>query len=385
MLRVSARVASIPARRSQPDHSAQVLQARDFLLRGQGNDAYWHGVFGGLYAPHLRTEIWRNLVRAETLADQLSAGESQPRVELLDYDADGCSEVLFTAPEYQALLKPSDGATLAALDFRPASATIINSIQRRPEAYHSRLREAATSTSGAWDAVSIHDQVSVKEPNLERFLRYDKYPRHSFRLFLFDTARTVADYDSLQLGELSSFAAGAFQLRHSSLMTQNLSLSRPIPEFAADPANPPRLSHSKNIFPSAPLLKAAKSVATWFLLSLMPVSRNFCVLWNPLLIFLAPADDDRFFATPSGPHNLRLNGILPGPSCAWKTAGSAFVSTLHAPNAAEFWVAPIETVSESEGGFERVYQGSQILALWRPDFTFSTFLFLSLALPPRIH
>jgi len=34
----------------------------------------------------------------------------------------------------------------------------------------------------------------------------------------------------------------------------------------------------------------------------------------------------------------------------------------------EFWVAPIETVSESEGGFERVYQGSQILALWRPDF-----------------
>jgi hypothetical protein len=28
------------------------------------------------------------------------------------------------------------------------------------------------------------------------------------------------------------------------------------------------------------------------------------------------------------------------------------------------WIAPIETVSESEEGFERVYQGSQILALW---------------------
>jgi hypothetical protein len=43
--------------------------------------------------------------------------------------------------------------------------------------------------------------------------------------------------------------------------------------------------------------------------------------------------------------------------------------TLHAPVSDEFWVAPIETVSESEGGFERVYQGSQILALWRPDLT----------------
>jgi len=37
--------------------------------------------------------------------------------------------------------------------------------------------------------------------------------------------------------------------------------------------------------------------------------------------------------------------------------------------AEEFWVAPIETVSESEDGFERVYQGSQILAVWRPTLT----------------
>ena len=40
--------------------------------------------------------------------------------------------------------------------------------------------------------------------------------------------------------------------------------------------------------------------------------------------------------------------------------------TLHAPTAKEFWVAPVETVSESEEGFERVYQGSQILAVWKP-------------------
>ena len=117
MLRVSACVAAIPPRRSSPEHAAHVQQARDQLLRGQGNDAYWHGVFGGLYAPHLRTELWRNLVRAETLVDQLTPGGVLPRVEYLDYDADGNSELLFTAPEYQALLKPSDGATLGSLRF----------------------------------------------------------------------------------------------------------------------------------------------------------------------------------------------------------------------------------------------------------------------------
>jgi len=35
------------------------------------------------------------------------------------------------------------------------------------------------------------------------------------------------------------------------------------------------------------------------------------------------------------------------------------------------WVAPIETVSESEEGFERVYQGSQIMGVWSVDLSSS--------------
>jgi alpha-amylase len=35
-----------------------------------------------------------------------------------------------------------------------------------------------------------------------------------------------------------------------------------------------------------------------------------------------------------------------------------------APGARDFWITPIETVSESEEGFERIYQGSQIIAVW---------------------
>jgi len=366
MLRVSACVASIPARRSQPEHTAQVQQARDFLLRAQGNDAYWHGVFGGLYAPHLRTEIWRNLVRAETLADQLTPGAVPPRVEMLDFDADGASEVLFSAPEYQALLKPSDGATIAALDFRPASATIINSVLRRPEAYHARLREAATTAQGNTGAVSIHDQVRVKEPNLERFLRYDKYPRHSFRILLFDAARTLADYDSLQLGEVSSVAGGAFQLLHSSTDGAELVFEQAIPEFAVDPANPPRLKITKQ-FLFGPSPQGCEVSCHLHLSFSQPISRQYAVGLETVINFLAPADDDRFFATPSGPHNLRFTGVLPGPLLHLEDGWQRIRVTLHAPNDAEYWVAPIETVSESEGGFERVYQGSQILALWRPD------------------
>jgi len=371
MLRVSARVASIPPRHANSEHAAQLLDARDLVLRAQSNDAYWHGIFGGIYAPHLRTEVWRNLVRAETLADQLTPGGQLPRVEFLDYDADGASELLFSAPEYQALLKPSDGATLAAFDFRSTSSTVIDSIIRRPEAYHSRLREAASATHQPTGTVSIHDQVRVKESNLERFLRYDRFPRHSFRLLVFDPWRTPADYETLQLSELGAVAAAPFQIRHSSANYADLVLDLSLSEFAADPLNPPRLTITKHfLFGPAPQ-GCEVSCDVSFKLS-APLGRPLLFGIESVINFLAPTDSDRFFETPSGPHNLRFTGALPAPFLRIEDGWQRIRMALHAPSAQEFWVAPIETVSESEGGFERVYQGSQILALWRPNFTSQT-------------
>src|SRR5271169_5449053 len=309
MLRVSACVAAIPPRRSSPEHTAHVQEARDQLLRGQGNDAYWHGVFGGLYAPHLRTELWRNLVRAESLVDQLTPGGLLPRVEFLDYDADGDSELLFSAPEYQALLKPSDGATLTASDFRPCAATLINSVQRRPEAYHSRLREAACLTPSPAGAVSIHDQVRVKEPDLERFLRYDRFPRHSFRLLFFEPSRTSSDYDKLQLNELSSLAKGAFEIRHSSSNYADLVLEQALPDFGADPANPPRLVITKHfLFGPAPQ-GCEVSCDISFTLS-APLTFPLRFGMESVINLLAPTEPDRFFETSTGPQNLRFSGSL---------------------------------------------------------------------------
>ena len=371
MLRTSACIAAVPARHSSPEHTTQLSEARDLLLRGQGNDAYWHGVFGGLYAPHLRTELWRNLVRAESLVDQLSPGGHIPRVELLDYDADGSSELLFSAPEYQVLLKPSDGATVAAFDFRPSAATLINSVQRRPEAYHTRLREAAGNSGHGHSAVSIHDQVGVKEPNLERFLRYDRFPRHAFRILLFENSRSFVDYENLQLGELASLAAGSFRIRNSAPNNVELKLDLPLSEFANDPSQPPRLSIAKSfLFGPAPDGCEVSCDVTLRLSALS--ARPFCLGIESVFNFLAPDQPDRFFESPNGPQPLRFSGPLPSPLLRLEDGWQRVRATLHAPASDEFWVAPIHTVSESEGGFERVYQGSQILALWRPNFSVGT-------------
>ena len=372
MLHVSARIAAVPQHHGNPKpaeaHVTEgIAEARDLLLRAQCNDAYWHGIFGGIYAPHLRTDPARNLIRAEAIADRLTPGGLAPRVELLDYDADGANELLFTASEWQALLKPGDGATIAALDFRPAAATLVNSVFRRPEAYHTRLREAASaSPTGA--VASIHEQTRVKEPGLERYLRYDRWPRHAFRVLIFDPARTQADYEALELHEEAGFAGGAFTVKNSAATSAELFCADSILLYDKSKATAPRLLLFKH-FSFNPCPNGFE-VACEIRLKLKELlEKPVAVGIESVINLLAPTEPDRFFETPLGPTNLRFSGVLPAPILRMEDGWQRVRVSLHAPLSQGFWVAPIETVSESEEGFERVYQGSQILAVWRPPLT----------------
>jgi alpha-amylase len=361
MLRAGTRLAAVPLRRTESKPAREIAIARDQLLRAQCNDAYWHGVFGGLYAPHLRTELWRNLIRAELAADKLIPGGQIGRVEMLDYDSDGKNELLFTGPEYQALLKPSDGGTVAALDFRPTAATLINSMQRRPEAYHARLREAPRSTTGA--VTSIHEQTRVKEPNLERYLKYDRWARHAFRILVFSPKRTQADYESLQLQEDASFAGGEFSVRSSGPHQAELYRQTVI---GGNQGTDETVSVDiTKRFSFGPAPNGCEISCEVGLKLKQPVDRAVVVGIETVINLLAPAESDRFIETVAGPQGLRFSGELPAPILHMQDGWQKLRITLHAPGAENFWIAPIETVSESEEGFERVYQGSQILARWR--------------------
>jgi len=367
MLRVSARIAATPAHRDGAKSSGELLQARDLLLRAQCNDAYWHGIFGGIYAPHLRTDPWRNLIRAEAIADRETPGALAPRVELLDYDADGTNELLFTSVEAQALLKPNDGGTIAALDFRPAAATLVNSVLRRPEAYHTRLREAAGKpATGA--VASIHEQTRVKEPGLERFLRYDRWPRHAFRVMIFDPDRTHADYEILELREDAGFAGGVFTVKNSAPNEAELFRADSLTlQGKTDSASSKLLLLKQYTFSPATNGFEATCVITLKLKDIL--EKPVAVGIESVINLLAPTEPDRFFETPLGKKNLRFSGSMPGPILRMEDGWQRVRVSLHAPLVEDFWVAPIETVSESEEGFERVYQGSQILAVWRPPLT----------------
>ncbi len=366
MLRASELVRELARRRLDPAKRAKLVRAREHVLRAQCNDAYWHGVFGGLYAPHLRTELWRELVRAETLAHEVAFPRSDAlRIERRDFDSDGAEELVVSSRRMSALIRPAGGGTLGALDFRPSAVTLINSLQRRPEAYHDRLREASQGEAGA--VASIHDNVRSREEGLERFLRYDRWPRNAFRLLLFSPGKSFDDYPAISLEENAALAGGDYTVRTIGPQHVDLSCETTLEGDASEgPAH--RICCLKRFTFAHDGDGISVSCAVELTAAGIEPLRAFVGL-ELVLNLLAPEESDRYFETPDGHHFLRWTAAVPAapPAAAtlrvvdeWQNVAA----TIEAPGAAEFWVVPIETVSESELGFERVYQGSQILALW---------------------
>jgi hypothetical protein len=107
-------------------------EARRAIGRAQCNDAYWHGVFGGLYLPHLRRAVWRNLALAER---DLRRGEPLS-VEQLDLDGDGDDEMWVHSSAFSALVSPRRGGAVEEYTLFGVALNCADVLTRRREAYH---------------------------------------------------------------------------------------------------------------------------------------------------------------------------------------------------------------------------------------------------------
>jgi hypothetical protein len=106
--------------------------ARRAIGRAQCNDASWHGVFGGLYLPHLRHAVRSQLALAEGI---LRRGESLA-AECVDTDDDGDVEVAVHAASIAAIVAPNRGGALVELTHFAQARNLADTLTRRLEAYH---------------------------------------------------------------------------------------------------------------------------------------------------------------------------------------------------------------------------------------------------------
>jgi 4-alpha-glucanotransferase len=352
MQHVSAKVCRLErSRRHDKAFLAARDQAKTLVLRGQCNDAYWHGVFGGLYSPHLRTALWRSLVQAEAIADALTHRDRQyADVATIDFNADGRDEVYFYSDRYAALVVPHDGATISAIDCRQSSAALINSLCRKPEAYHAALKNL--TAKGPQGVHSIHEQTRTKEAGLERFLNYDRWPQHAFRLKLFGRSKKYEDCATVRLEEDAGLAGGTYRLVDL-LPTKVTFASEESADWPAEKA-----------FSFATTPQGFEIVCDVKLGRTAPGSASVFVGIEAVINFLAPSAPDRYFETNGQRYPLRWGAATPASELRVVDEWQGISVTLDAPKAQDFWITPIESVSESEDGFERIYQGSQIIAVW---------------------
>ena len=107
-------------------------KARAAIGRAQCNDAYWHGVFGGLYLPHLREAIWGNLAEAE---EALRKGEGIA-VDVLDGDGDGRPEIWIHSNRFSGQVSPARGGAVTELTWFSERRNLADVLTRRWESYH---------------------------------------------------------------------------------------------------------------------------------------------------------------------------------------------------------------------------------------------------------
>ena len=149
------------------------VEARMHYLRSQCNCAYWHGIFGGLYLPHLRDAIYAELLTAERLIPGRRLG-----AWLQDTDADGRPEVVM-ATEHQVFFLHVCGGRLVLWDDLQQAWSWSNVMTRYHEAFHDRMLEAA-SQGETHGVANIHKTLRLKDPDALGALQFDDHTRVSF-------------------------------------------------------------------------------------------------------------------------------------------------------------------------------------------------------------
>ena len=351
----------------------KIESAFDELWAGQCNCPYWHGVFGGLYLSHLRHAIFYSLINAEKILDQVMPPE-YPVIDITDFDVDGTDEILVETGIHNAYFKPSTGATMFEYDFKPVSKNILDTMTRREEGYHQKLKEAKVAgqrnESNNSGTASIHDLVLAKEAGLEKYLNYDWYERKSLIDHFVDDSFNIESFSECRFNELGDFVNQPYQLLSKTSGQKSVSLQFKRDGFLWHNDERKALTVVKNINLGN---DNAELIVEYELINHgnEPLEINFAVEMNFGL--QAGHADDRYYFDEKGKLEdpfLDSKGIIENSGfIGLKDVYMRLDIRLSSGENARILRVPVETISLSEAGFERVYQSSAVVFKWNVHLT----------------
>lgn len=317
------------------------------LYLGQCNCAYWHGIFGGLYLAHLRAAVARELLSAERLLDRAEhARKDWVSADAGDFDGDGRDDLWLRSGLMNLWIDPAHGGAIVEWDDKTRALNLVNTLTRRPEAYHAKLRAHQTvAVGGDAPPSTIHGEVRVTEPDLEEHLVYDRYRRAAAVDHLW--AGAPGDARAFADGALPESALGVespcrWTVRRTAAGAQAV-LRRGARDGSALPV---RLTKRITL-----ARRRAEVTVEYTVLNLGadPQPMRLATEWNLSL---------------KDPHFNRVGEIPSARRLTVTDSHQDVAVDLAVSSPATVWYAPVETVSDSDRGLERTYQQMSMALSW---------------------
>jgi alpha-amylase len=363
MLRAHAKAYLTRGEGPNPDSAAL-----DELWMAQCNCPYWHGVFGGVYMTDIRSTTFRHLIRSEQRSDQLlHGGEPWITAEQIDFDRDSRDELIVDTTSASYYVDLSHGGSLFEWDVRSASHNLVSVMTRREEAYHATLRAAARDnghTDDTGGAKTIHDVVRVKEGGLEKMLHFDWYRRACLiDHFLGDgtTPTQFADCTYVECGDfvLGSYDASVGEGQSRRVVTLSRDGRVAVAGFAArvNVEKTLRIDAADSGFTAAYKIENRSDRS-------IPV--NFGVEFS-LNVLGGGGNPSAFRRLGQDGRDGRFDVAAVRENVKIVSYGNEYLGIdgeISIDRPASAWWSSIDSISSSEGGFERVHQGSALLLSW---------------------
>jgi len=283
------------------------------------------------------------LIAAEELADRATSEPSA--VMALDADADGQDELRVKTSAMSLVIDPAEGGTVTEWDLYAPRLNLLDTLSRRPEPYHAKLKARPVRAVPAGGVPpSIHDVVGIKEPHLESRLLYDDHRRSAFLDYALQQMPSLQEVVQSAWGERRLWSSGAFrpepQPRRSPGRAGAALTVTMVRELAGG-----RILKTVDVGQDRPSLECRYTLEG---LEVPVVGLEFNVSLR-----------DARYLTDAGQHEQLSAFDLAEPAIGvrLRLAIEPPATLLH---------FPIETVSESEEGLERTYQGLCLVCLWAP-------------------
>lgn len=367
-MEVSSRIAQLESTGDLDGDGAELLEdARRYLYKAQCNCSFWHGAFGGLYLPHLRNAVYANLIEADNLLEDISRGEEKwVDVQTGDFNLDARQEVRLSNHRLVAMFSPANGGHMYELDLRTCKANLLATLNRRPEAYHQKIfdhaekmREAEARGEQLHDEVaSIHDMVRFKQPNLDQKIAYDKWPRKSLVDHFLQPGLACDQFHNSE-GVLGSFSTSTYEA----------SIRRGDSEIAVEMRGRNQLFGETVEVRKFVVLSVERpnELLIQYQLSGLPVGGTFHFGSEFNFATMPGGASDRYFYDASGSQL----GSLDSRQDLGSTGRIGLVDEWQGLDVSiEFskdgglWAFPIETISQSEAGYELVHQSVAVIPHW---------------------